>query len=51
MTKIIRRPQKPKQRNWVAKAVRNLDGPYRPKTERDRTKWTRKVKHKKGDAE
>jgi hypothetical protein len=26
-----RRPQTPKARNWVAKQVRDLDGPYRPK--------------------
>jgi len=45
--KKIRTPQKPKQRNWVAKAVRDLDGPYRPKTERDKTKSTRKPKHRK----
>lgn len=49
MSKSIRRPQAPKQRNWVAKAVRDLDGPYRPKTERDRTKTTRKPKHRKRD--
>lgn len=47
MSKSIRRPQAPKQRNWVAKAVRDLDGPYRPKTERDKTKPTRKPKHRK----
>ena len=31
MAKQSRRPQAPKQRNWVAKQVRDLDGPYRPK--------------------
>lgn len=41
------RPQKPKQRNWVAKTVRDLSGPYRPRAERDRTKFNRKVKHPK----
>jgi hypothetical protein len=45
--KKVRRPQAPKQRNWVAKAVRDLDGPYRPKAERDRTKFCRKPKHPK----
>ncbi len=47
--KKARRPQAPKQRNWVAKAVRDLDGPYRPKVERDRTKVTRKPKHRNRD--
>jgi len=47
--KKIRRPQKPKIRNWVAKAVRDLDGPYCPKFERDRTKYQRKPKHPKQD--
>ena len=41
----VRRPQAPKPRNWAAKSVRDPDGPYRPKTERDRTKPTRKPKH------
>jgi len=47
MAKKVRTPQKPKPRNWVAKSVRDLDGPYRPRAERDRTKFTRKKKHKK----
>lgn len=47
--KKVRRPQAPKQRNWVAKAVRNLDGPFRPKAERDRSKFRRKPKHVKRD--
>ena len=47
--KKARRPQAPKQRNWVAKAVRDLDGPYRPKVERDRTKVARKPKHRNRD--
>jgi hypothetical protein len=45
--KKVRRPQAPKQRNWVAKAVRDLDGPFRPKAERDRTKFRRRPKHRK----
>ncbi len=38
MAKKARRPQAPKQRNWVAKTVRDLDGPYRPKQFKDKTK-------------
>lgn len=45
MTKRVRRPQAPKRRNWVAKTVRDPQGPYRPKSERDRSKYTRKPKH------
>lgn len=41
------KPQKPKVRNWVAKQVRDPDGPFRPKSERDRTKFSRKKKHPK----
>ena len=44
---LNRRPQKPKQRNWVAKAVRDPDGPYRPRSEKDRSKYSRKPKHPK----
>lgn len=47
MSKKIRRPQAPKPRNWVAKKVRDLDGPFRPKKETDRTKFKRKKKHPK----
>lgn len=47
--KKVRRPQAPKRRNWVAKSVRDLDGPYRPRAERDRTKFRRKPKHRKQD--
>ena len=32
MSKKIRRPQAPKQRNFVAKAMLDRDGPYAPKT-------------------
>jgi len=35
----------PKARSKLAKAVRDPQGAFRPKTERDRTKYTRKVKH------
>ena len=36
--KANRRPQAPKPRNWVAKQVRDLDGPYRPKVIKALTK-------------
>jgi hypothetical protein len=41
------RPQAPKIRNWIAKAVRSSDSPFKARVERDRTKWNRKVKHPK----
>jgi hypothetical protein len=47
MTKQVRRPQAPKSRNWVAKQVRDLDGPYRPKVIKNKVK--RKPKYKKID--
>lgn len=47
--KKIRKPQKPKQRNWVAKQVRDPQGPYRARSERDRTKYTRYPKHRKSE--
>ena len=47
MAKSNRRPQKPKVRNWVAKQVRDPDGPYRPRSERDKTKYSRRKKHPK----
>lgn len=37
----------PKPRNSLARAVRDPQGAFRPKSERDRTKFNRKVKHKK----
>ena len=33
-------------RNWVAQQCRDLNGPFRPTIERDRSKYTRKQKHK-----
>ena len=42
------RPQAPKTRNWVAKALRSSESPFKARTERDRTKWNRKIKHPKG---
>jgi hypothetical protein len=37
-----------KVRNKLARAVRDPQGMFRPKAERDRTKYTRKTKHKGG---
>ena len=37
-----------KVRNKLARAVRDPQGMFRPKAERDRTKYTRKIKHKGG---
>ena len=48
MSKKDRRPQAPKIRNWVAKAVRSSDSPFKARSERDRTKFCRKIKHPKG---
>lgn len=45
--KKVRRPQKPKIRNWVARAVRDPQGDFRPRSEKDRTKYSRKIKHPK----
>jgi hypothetical protein len=39
--------RKIKPRNLVARAVRDPQGMFRPKAERDRTKYNRKEKHKK----
>ena len=33
-------------RNWVAQQCRDLTGPFRPTVERDRSKYTRKQKHR-----
>jgi len=32
--------------NWVAEQCRDLTGPFRPTVERDRSKYTRKQKHR-----
>jgi stalled ribosome alternative rescue factor ArfA len=42
--KKAKKLQKPKERNWVAKALANPL--FQGRSERDRTKYTRKVKHK-----
>ena len=49
MKKITIKIEQPKARNKLARAVRDPQGAFRPKAERDRTKYTRKVKHRKGD--
>ena len=46
MSKNVRRPQAPKRRNFEAKAVRDPNGPFRPKSFKDKTKLD-KPKHKK----
>ena len=38
--------RKPKPRNAIARAVRDPQGPFRARAERDRSKYTRKAKHK-----
>ena len=49
MAKITIKLKTPKARNALALAVLDPKGAFRPKSERDRTKYTRKVKHRKGD--
>ena len=38
MSKPIRKPQAPKQRNFEAKALRDPESPFRPKVIKDQTK-------------
>lgn len=38
MSKKQRRPQAPKVRNWVAKQVRDPEGPYRPRVIKNKVK-------------
>lgn len=45
--KITIKLKQPKQRNLVARAVLDPSSPYRAKSEKDRTKYNRKVKHRK----
>lgn len=45
--KITIKLKQPKQRNLVARAVLDPSSPYRAKCERDRSKYNRKVKHRK----
>lgn len=49
MKKITIKLEQPKARNSLARAVRDPQGAFRPKAEVDRTKYSRKVKHKKAD--
>jgi hypothetical protein len=46
MKKITIKLEQPKARNKLARAVRDPQGAFRPKAERDRTKYTRKTKHR-----
>ena len=38
MSKNVRRPQAPKRRNFEAKAVRDLNGPFRPQAIKNKIK-------------
>lgn len=49
MEKITIKIQAPKARNVLALSVLDPKSIFRPKTVRDRTKYNRKTKHKKGD--
>lgn len=51
MAKITVKLKAPKARNLVARAVRDPQGPFTKRVERDRTKYTRKAKHPKGGLE
>jgi hypothetical protein len=44
MSKNTIRFEAPKQRNWVARAVRDPNGPYRPKTVKNKTKKSPRYK-------
>ena len=45
MSKSTRRPQAPKVRNFEARAVRDIDGLYRPRVIKNKIK--KKIKHTK----
>ena len=45
MAKKVRTQQKPKRRNFLARAVTDPNGPFTEKVQRDRTKYQRKNKH------
>jgi hypothetical protein len=47
MAKIVIKIKTPKARNALALAVLAPQSAFRPKSERDRTKYSRKMKHKK----
>jgi hypothetical protein len=51
MSKITIKIQAPKARNLMALAVLDPKSVFRPRSERDRTKYNRKVKHRKGGTE
>jgi hypothetical protein len=44
--KITIKLKQPKQRNLIARAVLDPNGLFRAKSERDRSKFNRKVKHR-----
>ena len=46
MPRKVRRPQAPKPRNWIAKEVRDPQGPYREKSIESKKRFSRKQKHK-----
>lgn len=49
MSRITIKVKVPKARNALALAVLAPQSAFRPKSERDRTKYSRKMKHKKGE--
>lgn len=51
MSQIVITVPAPKRRNALARAVRNPQSIFRPRTERDRTKYNRKTKHRKSSEE
>jgi hypothetical protein len=49
MSKKVKRPQAPKQRNWLAQQVRDPGGPFREKSIKSANEYKRRPKHvKKG---
>lgn len=48
MAKITIKLKTPKARNTLALAVLDPKSIFRPRSERDKTKYNRKVKHRKG---
>jgi hypothetical protein len=45
MAPKVRRPQAPKQRNWLAKQVLDPEGPFREKSIKSVKQYKRKPKH------
>lgn len=44
--KIVIKIEQPKQRNALARAVLDPNSVFRPRAERDRSRYNRKVKHR-----